>query len=369
MVLTQRSHARRPTLEDVARRSGVSKSTVSRVINGEDRVRPEVVDRVRHAVTELGYVPNQAARQLVTHRTGAVAVVAAQPENRLFLDPFFDLLLRGVRRELALHGAQAVLLFVEEPDDYPRVADYLGGGHVDGAILFSLRPGDRLAEIVGRLGVPAVFGGRPLPHDRAGEHPGQARVDGDNRGGARLAVQHLVSLGRRRIATVAGPYDQENSAADRLAGYRDVLGDGASPHLVERADYTRQGGADAMAALLDRSPGLDAVFVASDLMASGALQTLRERARRVPEDVAVVGFDDLTSIAETTDPPLTTVHQDAEEMGRLMVRLLLDPAAGRTGPATGRTDPADGSPRRSPDGPPGAPSVIVPTRLVRRASA
>ncbi|MDQ0581302.1 LacI family DNA-binding transcriptional regulator [Streptomyces rishiriensis] len=362
MVLTQRSHARRPTLEDVARQSGVSKSTVSRVINGEDRVRTEVVDRVRRVISELGYVPNQAARQLVTHRTNAVAVVAAQPENRLFIDPFFDLLLRGVRRELALHGAQAVLLFLEEPDDYARVADYLGGGHVDGAILFSLRPGDRLAEIIDRLGLPAVFGGRPLLRDGDPVRAGQAHVDGDNRGGARLAVQHLVDLGRRRIATVAGPYDQENSAADRLAGYRDVLGDAHPPHLVERADYTRQGGADAMAALLDRHPDLDAVFVASDLMASGALQTLRERGRSVPADVAVVGFDDLTSIAEATDPPLTTVHQDAEEMGRLMARLLLALEDAPHGPGGGAAD-------SSPDGSSDGPSVIVPTRLVRRASA
>ncbi|MFI7504179.1 LacI family DNA-binding transcriptional regulator [Streptomyces sp. NPDC049687] len=331
-------------MEDVARRAGVSKSTVSRVVNGETRVSAEAVARVREVIAELGYVPNRAARQLVTHRTGAVAVVATPPEDRLFLDPFFDLLLRGVRRELAARGTQAVLLFVEEPDDHARVADYLGGGHVDGAVLFSLRPGDLLHEMIDRLDIPAVFGGRPLPRDGAAfpDHR-HAYVDGDNRGGARQAVRHLVSLGRRRIATVTGPYDQENSAADRLAGYHDVLPD-APRDLVERADYSRQGGADAMAALLDRRPDLDAVFVASDFMASGALQTLREHGRRVPEDVAVVGFDDLTSIAETTEPPLTTVHQDVGEMGRLMARLLF-----------ART------PRTT--------SVVVPTRLVRRASA
>ncbi|MFH8799290.1 LacI family DNA-binding transcriptional regulator [Streptomyces sp. NPDC017936] len=340
--MTQRTGARRPTLEDVARQAGVSRSTVSRVVNGEARVSAEVVRTVREVIAELGYVPNQAARQLVTHRTHAVAVVATPPEGRLFLDPFFDLLLRGVRRELAAHGAQAVLLFLEEPDDHARVADYLGGGHVDGAVLFSLRPGHLLHEMIDRLDLPAVFGGRPLLPAGDTVH-GHTYVDGDNRGGARQAVRHLVSLGRRRIATVAGPHDQETSAADRLAGYRDVLPDG-SPLLVERADYSRQGGADAMAALLDRCPDLDAVFVASDFMASGALQTLRERGRRVPEDVAVVGFDDLASIAETTDPPLTTVHQDVEEMGRLMARLLFRPA-----------------PRTS--------SVVVPTRLVRRASA
>lgn len=159
--MTSHTHGRRPTLEDVARRSGVSKSTVSRVINGEPKVRAEVVEQVREVIAELGYVPNQAARQLVTRRTGAVAVVASQPQNRLFLDPFFDCLLRGVRRELAGHGAQAVLLFLDEPDDHARVADYLGGGHVDGAVLFSLRPGDRLHELADRLDIPVVFGGRP----------------------------------------------------------------------------------------------------------------------------------------------------------------------------------------------------------------
>jgi DNA-binding LacI/PurR family transcriptional regulator len=180
------------------------------------------------------------------------------------------------------------MLFLDEPDDHPRVADYLGGGHVDGALLFPLRPDDRLPEMIDRLGLPAVFGGRPLLRDGDTVH-GHPYVDGDNRGGARQAVQHLVSLGRRRIAAVAGPYDQENSAADRLAGYRDVL-PAAPAGLVEKADYTRQGGADAMAVLLDRHPDLDAVFVASDFMASGVLQTLRERGRRVPDDVAVVGF-------------------------------------------------------------------------------
>ncbi|MEU1475961.1 LacI family DNA-binding transcriptional regulator [Streptomyces sp. NPDC001668] len=338
--MTRHANGRRPTLEDVARRSGVSRSTVSRVINGEPRVRAEVVEQVRQVIAELGYVPNQAARQLVTRRTGAVAVVASRPQNRLFLDPFFDCLLRGVRRELAEHGSQAVLLFLDEPDDHTRVADYLGGGHVDGAVLFSLRPGDRLHEMADRLDIPVVFGGRPLLRDGDTAH---AYVDGDNRGGARQAVRHLVSLGRTRIATVTGPHDQEHSAAERLAGYRDVLPD-APPELTERADYTEQGAADAMAALLDRCPALDAVFVASDLMAAGALRTLREYGRQVPDDVAVIGFDDLTAISESTDPPLTTVHQDVGLMGRLMARLLFD-------------RPAQPS------------SVVVPTGLVLRRSA
>jgi DNA-binding LacI/PurR family transcriptional regulator len=315
------------------------------VINDEPRVRAEVVEQVRRVVSELGYVPNQAARQLVTRRTGAVAVVASQPQNRLFLDPFFDCLLRGVRRELAGHGAQAVLLFLDEPDDHTRVADYLGGGHVDGAVLFSLRPGDRLHEMADRLDIPVVFGGRPLPRD-GDTVRAHAYVGGDNRGGARQAVQHLVSLGRTRIATVTGPYDQEDSAAERLAGYRDVLPD-APTELTERADYTEQGGADAMAALLDRNPGLDAVFVASDLMAAGALRTLRERGRRVPEDVAVIGFDD-AAVAERCDPPLTTIAQPLGDMTPLLTELLLRQIDGVAEPAESR---------------------ICRTHLVRRASA
>ncbi|MCL8012702.1 LacI family DNA-binding transcriptional regulator [Streptomyces sp. AS02] len=341
MVLTQWSNGRRPTLEDVAHRSGVSKSTVSRVINGEPRVRAEVADRVREVIADLGYVPNHAARQLVTRRNNAVAVVATQPQDRLFIDPFFDRHLRGIRKELVAHGVQPVLLFLEDPDDYPRVADFLGGGHVDGALLFSVRADDPLPAMIRRLGLPAVFGGRPLL--REGEPvPAHVYVDADNRGGAREAVRHLLSLGRERIATITGPYDQEASAVDRLDGYRDVLFD-ASPELIEKSDYTQQGGAEAMAALLERRPDLDAVFAASDLMASGALRVLRERGRRVPDDVAVVGFDDLAPIAESTDPPLTTVHQDIEGMGRLMARLLCEGAR--------------------------VPSVVTPTRLVLRGSA
>ncbi|MDX3388112.1 LacI family DNA-binding transcriptional regulator [Streptomyces niveiscabiei] len=339
-MLTQ---ARRPTIEDVARRAGVSRTTVSRVLNGAPKVRAEVIEKVREVIADLGYVPNQAARQLVTRRTGAVAVVATQPQDRLFMDPFFDCLLRGIRRELTRHGAQAVLLFLDEPDDHARVADYLGGGHVDGAILFSLRPDDHLGALIARTGLPAVFGGR----SRAGaDDTAYVHVDCDNRGGARQAVTHLRALGRTRVATVTGPYDQEPSADDRLTGYRDVLPD-ADPALTERADYTEHGAALAMHTLLDRRPDLDAVFAASDLMAAGVLQALHERGRRVPEDVAVVGFDDLTRIAEATTPPLTTVHADVEGMGRLMAELLC--AAVYEGTTPG--------------------SVVVPTRLVVRESA
>ncbi|MFD9280321.1 LacI family DNA-binding transcriptional regulator [Streptomyces mirabilis] len=341
--------ASRPTLEAVAARAGVSRATASRVVNGGDGVREPLVERVRRAVEELGYVPNQAARSLVTRRHDAVAVVIAEPETRVFADPFFALQLRGISKELTAHDSQLVLLLTEGRDDHARVGRYLAGGHVDGALVFSLHLDDPLPELIHGAGVPTVFGGRPDWGDGARR---AVYVDSDNRGGAREAVRHLVGLGRTRIAHITGALDQ-TSAVDRLDGFRDVMGD-ADPQLVVEGDFTPAGGERAMRELLERCPDVDAVFAANDLTASGALRVLRERGRRVPDDVAVIGFDDMLPVAEQTDPPLTTVRQDIEEMGRLMARLLLrdlDRRAGKQG--------ADGGPA----------GVVLPTTLVRRASA
>ncbi|MFL4908502.1 LacI family DNA-binding transcriptional regulator [Streptomyces sp. MMS24-I2-30] len=341
--------APRPTLEAVAALAGVSRATVSRVVNGGDGVREPLVQRVRRAVEELGYVPNRAARSLVTRRHDAVAVVIAEPEARVFADPFFSMQLRGISKELTAHDIQLVLLLTEGRDDHPRVARYLTGGHVDGALVFSLHIDDPLPGLIRGAGVPTVFGGRPDWND---EPERSVYVDCDNRGGARAAVRHLAGLGRTRIAHITGALDQ-TSAVDRLDGFRDAMGD-SDPRLVVESDFTPGGGERAMRELLDRCPDVDAVFAANDLTASGALRVLRESGRRVPEDVAVIGFDDVLPVTEQTEPPLTTVRQDIEEMGRLMAHLLL------TGLDRGH---------RGKTGPDLPQSVILPTTLVRRASA
>jgi DNA-binding LacI/PurR family transcriptional regulator len=343
-------YAARPTLEAVAARAGVSRATVSRVVNGGAGVRGALAERVRAAVDELGYIPNQAARTLVTRRNGAIAVVVAEPESRFFTDPFFAQQVRGISRELAAHDNQLVLLLTGGAADHDRVGRYLTGGHVDGALIFSLHADDSLPVLARKAGVPTVIGGRPTWPD-PDAHRRTLYVDCDNRGGARDAVRRLLALGRRRIVHIAGPLDQPASV-DRLDGFGDLL-PGVGAAMIAEGDFTPEGGARAMELLLERSPDLDGVFAASDVMASGALRVLRARGRRVPEDVAVVGFDDMVSVAEWTDPPLTTIRQDIEEMGRLMAQLLLHAL----------------EPASDPDGVPAVSSIITPTRLVVRASA
>lgn len=354
----------RPTLEAVAAHAGVSRATVSRVVNGGVGVRMEVQERVAESISALGYVPNRAARSLVTRRTGAVAVVIAEPETRVFADPFFAQQLRGISRELSRHDIQLLLLLVEQRADYDRIGRYLSGGHVDGALMFSLHQDDPLPSMAADSLLPTVFGGRPS-WDDSDREPGPLYVDTDNAGGARQAVEHLLGLGRRRIAVITGPLDQ-TSAQDRLTGYRDALeeaGAESSTELVAQGGFTAQGGEAAMAELLIRRPDLDAVFACNDLMASGALRTLRARDVRVPDDVAVVGFDNLDPAA-WAEPALTTVHQDVEEMGRMMAQLLLRLLEVRGAAASeSRTD---GGHQASPAA---LQPMITPTRLIVRESA
>jgi DNA-binding LacI/PurR family transcriptional regulator len=308
-----------PTLEEVALAAGVSRATASRVFTANPRVSPGARRRVERAAETLGYVPNRAARSLATGRSESVALVVPEP-HRLFGEPFFPGLIRGITEVLSANDLQLVLLAPQTPAEEVRAARYVAAGHVDGALLVSLHGEDPLpALLIGRR-MPVVIGGRP-----PGDLGSVSFVDIDNQAGALSAVRHLVDGGRRSIAIITGPLDM-SAGQDRLTGYRRALEQtGAEPDagLEEPGDFTYEGGLRATRALLERRPELDAVFAASDLMAAAALQVLREAGRRVPDDVAVVGYED-SPLASTTLPRLSSVQQPTEDMGREMVRLLLD---------------------------------------------
>ncbi|MEV0202511.1 LacI family DNA-binding transcriptional regulator [Nonomuraea sp. NPDC050691] len=305
----------RPTLEAVAARAGVGRGTVSRVINGSPNVSEKAREAVRQAIEELGYVPNRAARALVTRRTDTVALVVSESELRVFDEPYFAGTIRGIGSALSETGLQLILAMAQSDEEHERLEHYLTGQHVDGVLLLSLHGDDPLPARLEAMGVPTVLGGRPV-----GPAP-YSYVDMDNRAGARQAVKHLLGLGRASIATIAGPQDM-GVGVDRLAGYRDALLSSGMPELVAYGDFSEESGASAMRELLAGHPGLDAVFTASDLMAVGAMRVLKAAGRTIPGDVAVVGFEDSKAAAHT-DPPLTTVHQPTEAMGRQMAQLLV----------------------------------------------
>ena len=308
----------RPTLLDVARTAGVSPATASRVLNGFHQVRPETRRQVENAMAELGYARRRSTRGAEPERTGSIAFIVCEEGARVFSDPFFARVLWGASRELAPTGMQLVLLMLRSPQDYQTTAvRYLRGGSVDGALLVSMH--GRYPLDLDDVSVPVMFCGCPIGPDAEN----LCYVDADNRGGAERAVRYLVNSGRRVIATIAGPGDMA-VGVDRLAGYRAALQDAGrfDPRLIAYGDFGQSSGDHAVQLLLNRRPDVDAIFCASDLMAAGALRALRRHGRRVPQDIAVVGFDD-SPIARQTEPQLTTVRQPIEEMGGLMVRELL----------------------------------------------
>ncbi|MFJ9688734.1 LacI family DNA-binding transcriptional regulator [Streptomyces bacillaris] len=373
-----RRSAGAPTLEDVARAAGVSRATVSRVINGVRNVDPAIQEVVRQAVSVTGYAPNRAARSLVTRRADAVALVVsgagveAEAEAgvgtgagtgagagragggsrpaaggggsftaQVFADPFFGRVVTGVVDYLRPRGMHPVLMFAETSRARDEVVAYLRQGSADGALVVSTHAEDPLPGLLTEAGLAAVLFARPARPVPI------SYVDLAHQDGARLAAEHLLARGCRRLATVSGPLDVPAGRA-RLTGFRDALArHGHAYTPVAEGRFTQESGEAAMARLLAEHPDLDGVFAANDLMATGACHVLREHGRRVPEDVAVVGFDD-SSAALACRPPLTTVRQPVEAMAAEMARLLLDRPPGPSSPAT---------------------SVIFEPELVVRASA
>jgi len=329
---------RRPTIKDVATVAGVSRGTVSRVLNGGRWVSPEALQAVTEAIQRTGYRPNNHARSLATGRSNSVAFLLTEPHHMLFEQPIFSILLRGATEALAELGMPLLLMVAGDAQERRRIVDYVSGGHVDGVLVVSSRASSPVVRALLTRRIPTVACGAPLGFEgRIGY------VEADELGGAQSIVRHLLDRGRRRIATITGPLDTPGGVK-RLEGYRSALGDRFDASLVAHGDYTREGGRRAMEELLERVPDLDAVFAASDLMAAGALAGLRARGRRVPADVAVGGFDD-SGLAASLQPPLTTVRQPLERIAHEVVHLLLDIIDG------------------------GAPAAItLPTTLVERSS-
>ena len=297
----------------------MSPSTVSRVVSNSIPVSPELRATVERAIAQLGYVPNRAARSLATSRSDSIAVVIFEPISQWGSDPFIAPLLFGIAEELSATENQLILMMAATQHDKERVQQFVQRGHVDGVILFGSHSGDQTPERLVQRGVPLVLSGRPA----AGIDV--AYVDVDHRSGARMGVNHLVAGGRRRIATIHGRLDMPSSR-DKLDGYRDALAAAGllvDPTLEVAGDYSPALAGDAMRALLERHPDIDGVFVASDTMAATAVGVISAAGRRIPEDIAVVGYDD-TPVAMATRPLLTTVRQPIDAMGRAMAHLLLN---------------------------------------------
>lgn len=310
----------RPTIRDVAAEAGVSYATVSRALNGHKWVGAKSMHAVQRAVAKIGYTANPHARSLATGRSGTVAFLLTEPQERLFEDPTFAQLLRGATRALSDRGLTLILMLAGSDDERGRALGYLGAGHVDGVLVVSSHSGDPLPAQLAAGGVHVVSCGRI-----AGLEGTISSVAADDVAGARCAVEHLIASPCRRIATITGPMDT-SGGVDRLRGYTEALQQHGLPideHLVAHGDWSRPSGRAAMASVLTVAPDVDAVFAANDRMADGALTALRAAGRTVPGDVRLAGVDD-SGLAISIDPPLTSVRVPLDEIGREMVRVICE---------------------------------------------
>lgn len=305
------------TLEGIARLAGVSRSTVSRVINNQPSVRCEVREQVWRVIRETGYQPHAAARSLATRRTRMLGVVIPEPITKLFTDPFFPALLYGITEACnAEHYHLMLSLFHGPRDQDDQYGRMIGNGHLDGVIVASAHIDDPLAPRLLQDGIPFVVVGR-YPDERV------HNIDIDNVGGGRQAAEHLIGLGHVAIATITGPLTM-TSGTDRRAGYEQALaahGIAADPELILEGDYTEESGYAAAKRLLKTRA--TAIFAASDIMAIGALKALHDAGRRAPQDISVVGFDDIP-LAASVQPALTTVRQPVRQLGAAVATLLVD---------------------------------------------
>lgn len=321
---------RRPTSSDVAARAGVSRTTVSFVLNdrANSGIADETRERVLKAAEDLGYHAHGPARALAGGLSMTIGLVLLQTQDQVASDALLAETLLGIADEARADGYR-VLVEAVSPGGQ-RYSDIVRSRRVDGLIVSGPRGDDPELRGIVRDGFPVILQGSlpslPVPS-----------VDVDNRTGAATAAAHLVGLGHRRIGLITNAPLDYTAAEDRLAGYRDALAAGGIPYqpdLVAQGAFDAASGHAAMAELIARAPDLTAAFVASDIVAFGALRALREAGRRVPDDVSIIGFDDVP-LARHFDPPLTTLRLPARDLGAAAGRALIDRLAGR--PVTSRT--------------------------------
>jgi LacI family transcriptional regulator len=304
------------TLEDIATFAGVSRATVSRVINGDARVKEQTREKVLAVIRQSNFQPNIAARSLAAGRTNVIGLVIPAGVATIFSDPYFPLLIQGVSTACNMQD-YSVMLWLAEPEFEQRmIRQILHGGLLDGVVVSSMSIGDPIVLALHDSKKPFILIGRHPELD-------VNYIDADNVAGGREATLHLLRLGHRRIAIVAGPQNMI-AGYDRFQGYLQALDDRGIPYLPElfaEGDFSERGGYTAMRQLLSANPS--AVFVGNDVMAEGAMRALREAGKRVPEDVAVVGYDDMPN-AYRLVPSLTTIRQPTNGMGSLAVSTLID---------------------------------------------
>jgi len=307
------------TISDIARLAGVSKSTVSRALNDSPLIGEETKDRVRALAREHKFVMNASARRLSLQQSHVVGLMTHPYTSESSTTDIFMLeVMSGISAGLRARGYDLLLIHAGKGDD--NWADgYIQTGRVDGFIVLSTSCTPRQIDNLIQLKAPFILWGRTAGTRRV------CSVSGDSFAGGKLAAEHLLRIGRKRIAFLGGPAS-ELEVADRFGGYEEALqeaGIAVDPTLVAHGDYTSGSGLVAMRSLLERNPDLDGVFVNSDLMAIAAMDAIRERGRVVPDDVAVVGYDDV-SLARFSDPPLTTIRQNGPLAGRLLAENLVE---------------------------------------------
>ncbi len=317
-----RTPDKRPTINDIAKRVGLSKASVSRALNGKQDVDPETRKRVLKVAAQVGYVPSASARALSNGRSNCLGLLVPT-----LTWPWILEVLRGVAEEIERSGYSLILYTTSGGEDSERefMSQVVPAGAVDGLALVIPLGMLEYIERLAKGGLPVVV------VDDRGHYPDLPTVATTNVEGGRSATLHLIERGRRRIAMLNGPHDF-GCNRDRLEGYKSALqkaGLQFDPKLVVDSDFKESGGASAMTTLLATDPKLDGVFVANDVMAFGAMRALRNAGRRIPDDVAVVGFDDIPASA-MTHPPLSTVRQPLYEMGRTAASMVMAAVRGES---------------------------------------